>query len=155
MAARRVGRVGTWCASVVLSAVVAGPAGAHGIAVTLRGTGAATVAFHYTDGTAMAGAEYRVFAPGGDFPVATGSTGAGGEVPLRASTDGRWRIEVEDRAGHASRARLDVADGRVALAGQRIPDWFVAVSLFLNVLLGLVVAIRRPGRTAIPQGVRR
>ncbi len=121
---------------------------AHGIDVALRGTGDATVLFHYTDGTVMAGADYRVFGPGGVFPVATGRTGPAGEVPLHASGDGRWRIEVEDGAGHASRARVDVTRGVPGLSGQAIPDWFVAISLFFNVLLCLQLFVRRGGITS-------
>ncbi len=112
--------------------------------MALRGSGDATVVFHYTDGTVMAGAEYRVFPPGsGAFPVATGQTDQAGMVPLHADRDGRWRIEVQDAAGHASRARIDVSRGVPALSGQRFPDWFVAVSLFLNVLLALALTVRR------------
>jgi hypothetical protein len=121
----------------------AGPAAAHGINIALHGTGAANVTFHYTDGTVMEGAEYRVFAPGADAPVATGQTDARGDVPLQATSDGRWRIEVQDAAGHASRARIVVRDGVPSLSGQTIPDWFVAVSLFLNILLAITLFVRR------------
>ena len=132
----------------LLIAAATTPAAAHGIDVALRGSGAATVLFHYTDGTVMAGAEYRVFPPGGTFPVATGQTDPAGAVPLHAQTDGRWRIEVEDRAGHASRARVDVERGTPGLSGQHIPPALVAGSLFLNVLLALALVARRSRRIA-------
>ena len=139
-----------WAAMLFLPGT---PALAHGIDVALHGSGDATVVFHYTDGSVMAGAEYRVFAPGaGAFPVATGETDPSGAVPLHAARDGRWRVEVEDRAGHASRARIDVRSGMPGLSGQIIPDWVVAVSLFCNVLLALTVFVRRgarPGRRGV------
>ena len=111
-------------------------AGAHSVNVELRGPGTAEIVFRYADGSAMRDAEYRVFAPGnGPFPVATGETDPTGQVPLHATKDGRWRIEVEDRIGHASQARIDVTRGLVAVSGQIVPDWFVAISVMLNVLL--------------------
>ncbi len=128
----------------ILLLLLAAPGHAHGISIELRGSGDARVAFHYTDGSIMAGAEYRVFAPGsGSFPVATGETDRAGEVPLHATSDGRWRIEVQDRAGHASQARIDVGRGIPGLSGQKIPDWFVAISVFLNVVLALALLVRR------------
>ena len=133
-------------AALLLVPLYAGTADAHGIDIALRGSGDATVVFHYTDGSVMAGAEYRIFAPGGGaFPVATGQTDAAGAVALHATGDGRWRIEVQDVAGHASRARIDVVRGIPGLSGQIIPDWFVAISIFLNVLLALALFVRRSG----------
>ena len=143
-----------WLSALLFVSLPMGGAAAHGIDIALRGSGDATVVFHYTDGTVMAGAEYRVFAPGaGAFPVATGNTDAAGEVALHATGDGRWRIEVEDAAGHASRARIDVVRGVPGLSGQIIPDWFVAISLFFNVLLALALFVRRAGtRSVNPRG---
>ena len=118
-------------------------AGAHSVNVELRGPGTAEVVFRYADGSAMRDAEYRVFAPGnGPFPVATGETDPTGLVPLHATTDGRWRIEVEDRIGHASQARIDVTRGLVAVSGQIVPDWFVAISVMLNILLAIQLLVR-------------
>ena len=127
----------------LLLLVIPAVAGAHSVNVELRGPGTAEVVFRYADGSAMRDAEYRVFAPGnGPFPVATGETDPTGQVPLHATTDGRWRIEVEDRIGHASQARIDVTRGLVAVPGQTVPDWFVAISVMLNTLLAIPLLVR-------------
>lgn len=129
------------------------PAMAHDVTYALRGAGDVTVEFRYQDGTPMAGATALVFAPdAGALPTVTAVTDAAGDVRLRASRDGVWRVDVRDDAGHASRARLRVTDGVASLAERAIPNWLAAASLVLNLLLGARVAVslrrRRAGRAA-------
>ena len=111
-------------AALLLLLLYAGTADAHGIDIALRGSGDATVVFHYTDGSVMASAEYRIFAPGGGaFPVATGQTDAAGEVACtRPATDAggsRCRMPQATRAVLASTsfAAFLACPGRLYLIG--------------------------------------
>lgn len=89
----------------------------------------------------MAGATVEIFAPAsGGLPEATGTTDATGEVAVRTGRDGVWRVEANDSAGHASRARLSVDRGVVSLAGQTIPDWLATVALLGDVVLFAILA---------------
>jgi hypothetical protein len=135
---------------------------AHDLTYELHGSGEATVVFRYGDGSPMAGAPFHVFGPGDTaLPEASGLTDDAGRAPFRADRDGDWRIDAGDAAGHATRARITVAEGMPAIKGGSVPVWLAALSLFLNVMLGLFLALRRvPGarRTAgraptpVPQG---
>lgn len=137
-------------AALLLLAPVA--ARAHDVSYALRGAGDAIVAFHYQDGTPMVGATALVFAPGAEgLPSTTATTDAAGEVRLRATGDGVWRVDVRDEAGHASRARVRFVDGVASLAERAIPNWLAAASLVLNLLLTFRVAVSWRRRAAMPR----
>ena len=112
-------------------------AAAHDVAYELRGTGEVRLAFHYGDGSPMAGAKFEVFAPNETLLGASGATDSIGEMEFRAAQDGVWRVEVRDADGHTSRARVNLNEGWPDTAGHAVPGWFVTVSLVLNILLAL------------------
>lgn len=149
-----------YAAAFTLAALFAAhPAHAHDVTYDLHGDGEARVAFRYQDGSPMAGATVEIFAPAsGGVPEASGTTDPNGEVAVRTGRDGIWRVEANDRAGHASRARLDVVGGVVSLAGQSIPDWLATISLLGNVVLLSILAFvhqRRRVRSTVSVKTRR
>jgi hypothetical protein len=146
------------CARIIfflamLSSVIAGPALAHDVNYTLQGSGEAHVIFDYQDGSPMARAEFAVFGPdSGAQPESTGIADAAGGVRFRASSDGIWRVEVHDVAGHVSRARISFNAGVPALAGREVPIWITAGSLGANLLLlSYIFRERRARRGATPR----
>ena len=135
-------------AAVVLCLGMFAPAtaAAHDISYDLRGTGDVRVAFHYSDGSPMAAAAFQVFAPNETLPKASGSTDGAGELAFHAGQDGLWRVEVGDASGHTNRARINVAQGWPDTAGRAVPGWLTAISLVLNILLGLLLFRRLKAR---------
>ncbi len=121
------------------------PAAAHGVETRIIGEGAATVEFHFTDGTPLAFAEALVTAPdGGDEPAATGRTDRDGRFSFFPDRAGEWRVEVHDEGGHVARAVVVSTGQHVDVPRHAFPDWLVALSLVANVAAAGWLGRRRP-----------
>lgn len=80
--------------------LAAAPAGAHGLsAASIEGGVGAE--FRYDDGTPVAFSEVKVLAPGESHVYQEGFTDREGRFLFRPSTQGVWRVRVDDGLGHA------------------------------------------------------
>jgi nickel transport protein len=139
---RRQGGLAAALLGVVL--VTPPPAAGHGTQYRVLGANETIVEFSYTDGQPMAFTAFRLFGPGDDrVPIRSGRTDRQGRMAFVPDTDGQWRIEVRDDEGHAVRAAVNAAAGRVAAQGESFPHWLGAISLALNALLVPVVLQRK------------
>lgn len=119
-------------ACLALAASPCGTALAHGTQYRVLGQSETLVEFAYTDGEAMAFAEFQLFAPAEPrVPVRSGRTDRQGRVGFVPDAPGTWRIAVRDAEGHAVEAVLEARAGGVA-PREGLPHWFVAVSLSAN-----------------------
>jgi nickel transport protein len=115
-------------ASIVLSPLAAPPADA----LDLLATHEVTAQFATADGKPMAGAEVRVFAPGGPkTPVATGRTDAAGKFVFAADRDGMWSAEA--------RTSNQIARIMIRIGGGSSPDRGANPFLVIGTLAVLLV----------------
>jgi hypothetical protein len=134
-----------------LAALAMAPAAlAHGTQYRVVGQSQTLVAFSYTDGEAMAFAEYQLFAPGdAGVAVQSGRTDRLGRVGFTPDAPGVWRIAVRDAEGHAVMAQLTMGGGGVAVQ-PGLPDWLGAASLSANAIAAALAVqwLLRRRRTA-------
>lgn len=97
---------------VLLTAVwiaCSGTAYAHAVRHAVSGQGATTVRWHYHDGRPLVSSSVTVYAPGQpDIPFQEGSTDLKGGFAFVPHTNGRWRVTVNDGAGHAADVYVEV-----------------------------------------------
>ena len=106
--------IAAWALALGVAATAAG----HGV-THAPVEGAVAVAFGYDDGTPMAWAEVRVFAPGEAEPAWEGGTDAAGRVAFVADRPGTWRVAADDGLGHRAEARIEVdAEGHGGMAAR-------------------------------------
>ena len=101
-----------------------------------------TVQFATADGTALADAEVRVFAPGKPGrPVLTGRTDKNGKFEFAANEDGFWTTEA--RSG----SEIARATVRVGTPGQQqqepISPWWLVGGLLVLLILAFALRIAR------------
>ncbi len=125
--------------------LASGPALAHGVETRIIDTGAATVEFHFADGTPLAFAEATVSAPGGGEAAATGRTDRDGRYSFFPDRAGTWQVEVHDEDGHVARALVTSNGSHIEAPRHAFPDWLVALSLVGNVVAAGWLGRRRAG----------
>lgn len=136
--------VWSWCrrqAALVPGLVVVALWASPAAAVDLFARHHVSVQFATADGTPLADAEVRVFAPGQpNRPALTGRTDSNGKFEFPASEDGFWTAEA--RSG----SEIARATVRVGGAGQNeeppSPFWLVG-GLFLLLVLAFALRIAR------------
>lgn len=103
-----------------------------------------TVEFGYSDGSSMAAAEVRVFAPGQKAtPRQVGRTDADGRFAFLPNADGVWTVSARDEDGHVHDAEVKISGG-VASSGSWWRRAVLFGSIFLNVaLIAFLVELRR------------
>jgi hypothetical protein len=100
------------------------------------------VQFATPDGTPMADAEVRVFAPGKpDKPALTGRTDKNGRFEFPASTDGFWNAEA--RSGkEIARVTIRIGGSSQAWNAPVSPYWILG-GLFLLLILAFAFRVMR------------
>lgn len=119
-------RRGPRAVAVVVLALAAGLAFAHGVDHRVHRGAGIVVALSYAGAGPIAGADYRVYGPEPGPPFATGRTAADGTLAFRPDADGTWRVVVADAGGHGAVIPIDVgADAEPAPAEvqQALPRW--------------------------------
>jgi hypothetical protein len=118
---------------------------AHGTRHMIEAVDAVTVAFRYTDGTAMAFAAVEVRSPGPDERlVQTGRTDAAGRFAFVPTATGDWQVAADDGQGHAETALVPVGPELVATSRASAPHrWLLFASLAANIFLAATLWHRR------------
>ena len=110
-------------------------------AVDLFARHSVTVQFATADGTPMADAEVRVFAPGQTAsPTATGRTDKDGKFEFSANTDGFWMAEARI---NNEIARASIRVGGAANNSEPVSPYWVVGGLFALLVLAFGYRIAR------------
>jgi phosphate/sulfate permease len=112
--------------AVMVLALAAGFAFAHGVDHRVHRGAGIVVALSYAGAGPVAGAEYRVYGPEPGAPFATGRTALDGTLAFRPDADGTWRVVVADEGGHGAVIPIDVAtdaESTPAEGQQALPRW--------------------------------
>jgi nickel transport protein len=119
-------------------------AAAHTVSGRVLQGKASIVEFRFSDGSPMAFADVKVFAPSKELWLAGRADGAG-RFAFVPDSAGEWRLEAREAENHVAHLTLTVAAGDLAATALIGRHWaFVLLASFaLNILLASLLLRRR------------
>lgn len=131
---------------LLVLALWAGKAHAHGVGFRRSALPAVALEFMYSTGEMMSYREARVFSPNDDkFAVQTGRTDEKGRFAFVPDVPGEWRVIVRDEEGHQCEAVIpvgaDVQEQPQAESSQ--PEILVRALLGVSIIMNIAFAVKR------------
>jgi nickel transport protein len=120
------------------------PVAAHTVSGRVLNGKAAIAEFRFSDGSPMAFADVKVFAPSKELWLA-GRADGGGRFAFMPDSAGEWTLEAREAENHTARLTLTIAAGDLAASALIGRHWaFVLLASFaLNILLVSILLRRR------------
>ncbi len=121
---------------VLALGLAAGPALGHGVELAAI-EGGVGVAARYEDGSPMARAEVKIYAPGESEAFQEGSTDRDGRFLFHPTTNGSWRVHLDDGLGHGGEHAMDINSAGAAEPARTRPSRSAGLLAGLGVIWGL------------------
>ena len=137
-------RTATLLGLLLALALTVTPAAAHTVSGRVLNGKAAITEFRFSDGSPMAFADIKVFAPSKELWLAGRADGAG-RFAFMPDNAGEWTLEAREAENHTAHLTLTVGAGDLAATALIGRHWafVLLVSFALNILLASLLLTKR------------